>query len=337
MFGNDAVNKKDYSYNFCTKEEEYDELLSGVPRKIQCKCGSESCPDMMDHDLLPRVKEFSKNKFNIVCDNQQFDCDWQMLVKNLFLYDRINDFNDDVVRMKYKLSEKDAWTETDFIITDAEITISREYSQWVSGSLIGLKQRMMKVADTLSFKIHPIIPENPKKNNNTDPNIWVYLEPLPFVPHKKTYSGCKTQERWSQFNLPQSGQGTILLRLTNLSNYYNDHAKNLLLYPQVVNNEINGKKILEIQAFECPRVYEKKNAVKQYKCCHSVYIYFEDSSNSMYFGGGPKITATELQEKGYIPFIKQYRPKHPSGYQKQLECCELTKLISPDRHNIFKW
>ena len=155
--------------------------------------------------------------------------------------------------------------------------------------------------------------------NKGFPDIWIYIEPLPFM-------AKKDNERDFQ----------ILFKLTNKKNYDKEKIEKINKYPPVIDGKINGNEIKEIQAFQCPCVYEPKDSIKKYKCEHNVYIYFKDGSNLMYWGGGPEISVDELKLKGYIPYIKQYRPKSKKKFQKQLERCELTKLIGQENTSIFK-
>lgn len=101
-------------------------------------------------------------------------------------------------------------------------------------------------------------------------------------------------------------------------------------YPPVIDGKINGKEVAKIEAFSCPCLFDQPDRVKKLKCLHGVNIYFKNGSQK-YISGGPEITVDELQEKGYIPYIIQYRPDSEVKYKKQLECCHLSKLISQDK------
>ena len=87
--------------------------------------------------------------------------------------------------------------------------------------------------------------------------------------------------------------------------------------------------------FQFPCTYDFDDSIKKKKCKHNLYIYFKNGTHLMYFGGGPKITIKQIQEKEYIPFIKQYRLDSESQFKLQMQKCELTKLIGKDKLRKF--
>jgi hypothetical protein len=170
---------------------------------------------------------------------------------------------------------------------------------WEECSLKELQTRLFEISktkDKLKFKL---------KVTNC-PNFTIWLDPLPFVAENKNEEDI-----------------TIRFELCT----YEKIAEIAECYPAVVDNKIEGKEIDYIQAHSCPCTYEYLDVPNKVKCRHNVFIFFKNGTHIMYFGGGPEISVKLLQEKGYIPFIKQYRPKSDAKYKLQMEKCELSKLL----------
>lgn len=335
MFSDNSKNKKNYHYRFCTKEDEEKEFKSGIPKKEKCDCQSKKCPDLINYDLLKQAKDFAKNEFKIICKDINVESNWRDLVANLFHYNYTNEFESDIVQIKIRNDEHDCFRENDSIITKVQIMIGKKFSPWQEETLKGLQERMMKVSEKLSFEvttryfyngakhdfdgaIEKVVNMNNKNPHvKEDPDIWIYIRPLPFVPLDDKEENLE-----------------ILFELERKTNHQTSETEKSDAYPSIFDGRINGKEIKTIEAFQCPCVYEKPDAIKKKECKHNVYIYFKDGTHLMYWGGGPKINVEELKTKGYIPYIKQYRPKSNSDYKKQMERCELSKLIG-EKNLIF--
>ena len=304
----DRKNKESYKCFFCSKEEEIEELSSGKPRTVKCYCNSVGCPEKINPEIQLLAKQFAHKDFKILYENPEIvsnDC--HLLVRNLFTYNYLSEFNDDIVNFSHKFSENGV-NHYCGSISYAQIMIGQKLSPWINGNLKDLKQRLVNVIDRLEFSVFFRYTDEKKID------FWVYLTPLPFQPQTEKEEDL-----------------TILFKTTNFLNLDANKKINSDAYPPVIDGKINGKKIKKIVAFACPCTHDQPDRIKKSKCLHSVYIYFKDGSHIMYFGGGPKITVDELQEKGYIPYIIQYRPDSEVKYKKQLECCHLSKLISQNK------
>ena len=276
---------------FCSEQEEIEELTSGIPKKVLCKCNSNdiNCPNNPNLHLILEANTYSNTKFTICSDT--IDCSG--LISKLFSYNNINEFKNDQIVING----------VTYIITEAQIMVEMKGYPWNERSLKELQMRMVKEIhnSTLSFEIR-------SQTNEDNSEQWVYIMPLPFQP------------------LTPNEEDLEILFKTMTIDCYNDFVnQEIKKYPSVESDgTICGKKINKITAFGCTKE----------RCQHNVHISFTDGSYLLF---DYEVTVDILESKGYIPYIKQYRPKSKTLLNKQLECCELTKRVGESNLVLFQW
>ena len=189
------------------------------------------------------------------------------------------------------------------IITKAQIMVGMKGYPWSERSLKELQMRMVKEIhnSTLSFRIR-------SQTSEDNGEQWIYVTPLPFQPLT-----------------PDEEDLDILFKTMTVDSYNDFVNQEIKKYPSVESDgTICGKKINKITAFGCTKE----------RCQHNVYISFTDGSYLLF---DYEVTVDILESKGYIPYIKQYRPKSKTLLNKQLECCELTKRIGESNLVLFQW
>lgn len=296
MFCN--YSKNSHQYYFCTEIEEQTELKSGIYKKEQCSCRPDdlNCPNNPDLHLVQYAKKYSNNEFDVIPYSQFHNT----LIQKLFSYNYIDEFHDDELVID---GQK-------YLIVKSQIMVGMRSSPWKEISLKTLQVRLVKkmINENVSFKI---------KYKNVDPDrIWIYITPDPIF----LYENEKDID--------------ILLQLESINFNNTERIKILDKYPNVEpDGKIKGKPIEKIRAFKCPCVYDEVDRIKKSKCRHNLYIYYKDGSSLMC---GSKLTLNEIAEKGYLPYIKQYRPKSQFKYNIQLNWCELSKEIGAENLIFFK-
>lgn len=124
------------------------------------------------------------------------------------------------------------------------------------------------------------------------------------------------------------------LILINCINVNNTILEIYNYYPKIVSDKAYYKnkwrKVSYIQILECPKIYLSYNTIIKNECIHKIYIYFIDGT---IINNGPKVKLENLQNLGYIPYIKQYRPNDEKLYEEQLKLCDISKKIGSN--NIY--
>lgn len=302
----DETNKSHAKF-FCSQEDESRELSSKIPRVIDCECGP-WCPDKLKNINLPE-----RIRYQIANLTPCIGLSMKPFIDNLLLYDTMKDFIDDVMYLEYN------GTRFKGTCTEAKITIYREWGPCKDSSLKNLKHRFlesMRHCVALTFQIEVYY-------QTTDfPEFRIALTPVPFIPLEGEEDMCIS----FIFNSDQ--------KIKEIEKMHSD------IYPPVIDGKINGKEIVCLEAFHCPGVSlcPNKNSVKKRKCRHEITIRCKDQT-LFELGIRPDINASQLLEKGYIPYIEQYL-ENGCGHESEahMQLCELSKEIGRKKiHKFSEW
>lgn len=154
MYYYDCKNKESCKRYFCSKEEEIEELLSGIPKTVKkCNCNSLDCSDKINPEIQLLAKQFADKDFKILCKNPEIisnDC--HSLVRNLFTYNYLSEFNGDTINFSHTLSGNEV-NHYCGSISNVQIMIRQKSSPRIYGNFKDLKQRLVNIIDRLEFTV----------------------------------------------------------------------------------------------------------------------------------------------------------------------------------------
>ena len=298
VFGNDKRNKLTYSYYFCSIKDENIEFISGNIPIIKCKCGLMSCPDLIKNYNSKLINEsLNKKKYEIQCGDANVKADWPYILTNLFRYNYIKEAEDDFINLKLYNQIYEG------VITDASIMFGKEKS------LHGVSFKLLKqtIIDYNNLKFQAKIQYDNGLEKSTSHHMVSNENDIITQYYNITiYLFIEIDNDGNNF--------VFILKSTNILNMDKIHDKVSFMFPPVLNNKINGKEISIIQAFYCPCIYTMSDSIKIKKCLHNIYVYFKDGTSIINFSQEAKFSARELKNKGYIPYLIQYRPNNNKQY-----------------------
>lgn len=268
---------------------------------------------------------------SIITDQSHFSKEEiDKLVNNLFHYNYLSEFENDIVT--------DA-VGTQYTVQKAEIMIGRKSAPWVNGSI---KNHREYFSGPLALKIRIYTAGRRHGLDGAVESAMSFNGKNPYPEEAKDYSLYFTPNPMPFFSDPSWEDIDLRIDLIHPENKARLLKEWTDAYPPIIDEKFmmhKGKKkeVRHIDAFSCRCASQPTDAVKDRKCAHSVYIYFEDGTNLMYWGGGPDISVQELEQKGYLPFISQYRPDEDDKYEVQLKKCGLTQKIGKDKLRMFRW
>ncbi|CAH6419374.1 Hypothetical protein HVR_LOCUS579 [uncultured virus] len=241
----------------------------------------------------------------------------EKLIANLFNYNYLEEFEDDIIKDINGLEH---------VVYQANIRIAIRNGPWNFGNLKDHRhyfKEPLKLTKTThgcgrDYLSYFSIVKLPLNNPHSDHNLM-------FTPITR---GDFPDKCWEDI--------TFQVELTHPINYKLTKDAYFNCYPSIVDEKFmihkdKRKEVESIKASSCPIVHDRGDSVKKKSCEHYVRINFKDGTDLKYLIRGPEISVSDLEGKGYLPFITQCTPDDPDKYQKQLECCELARKIGKEK------
>ncbi len=249
--------------------------------------------------------------------NGPYQFNFTELLFHLQLYNIYSDFKDDVVQATILNST------IPYIITEVEGMLGVKSGPWKSLSLAKYKQRFLD--QTIRFRLHVRRYPNGRaydfdgaiekmvtgRSSDTAkgwPDLDLYLTPVPFIP---------LTDDEEDFDL----------RIELL------HPENAHLredrYPACIDRHVldrgTFKQVTRIDTMMCNCAYGNVHSVKPPACKHTLFLHFEDGSNTMY----SDVPFETIVKKGYVPHLVPYRSSY-SFVPEPTQCysrCQLGPIL----------